>query len=502
MAHNICGEIIENSMDAQSYKVSVPNFEKSQLKPGIAHFGPGYFHRGHLAVIMNQYMHHTGDLNWGIVGITLHDPEKAAKLAKQEFNYHAVERSAAGGAIREIRSILDIMHAPNDKQAVIDLLASPDIKLITMTITQKGYVKPEGGFEGGDPNTVAGYIVHALEKRRQNGIPAPTLMSCDNIPANGAELKAAVLHQSSLFAGLADWINDNVKFPDTMVDRIVPATKPEDVTWLKDNFGIDDPQAIFTEPFRQLVIQDRFSGPFPNIARSGIAIHPDVKDYELMKIRMLNGTHFAMGVVGTLAGYKYIDDALQDPVLREFAQEFMGEAAGSLKPIDGVDYADYQQRLFTRFDNPHMKDELVRLARNGSDKLRPRAIDTARDLMAGNKDYRMMALVAAAWAHYVKGYDANGKEFDILDEKAVKAGWQNLARSPQVGNYMTHLADIFGADMSQHRAFRHAYGNYYMMIQGHGIKKTLEHVLKNPEMAVVVDMASRRTPKTRRLNVG
>lgn len=464
-----------------SNAVVLPSYDKSKVKPGIAHFGPGNFHRGHFAVIMNNYMARTGDLDWGIVGITLHDPHKAEKLRQQNFSYHVVERSEDSCTVERIDSILDILHAPNDKKAVIDLLASPDIKVISMTITQKGYLNPEGGFESGDPTTVAGYIVHALEKRRQMGIPAPTLMSCDNIPNNGAELKKAVLlhAQAPGFAPeLVEWIGNNVRFPDTMVDRIVPATRAEDTQWLKQNYDIDDANAIFTEPFRNFVIQTRFSGPFPDINRpeKGIVMLPEMGDYELMKIRMLNGTHFALGVIGTLAGYTYIDEALKDPAIREFADSFMREAANSLKPIPGINFDDYRQRLFKRFENPFMKDELVRLARNGSDKLNPRVLDVARDLAPNDFDYRHMAFVSAAWAHYIKGRNGKGQEFDILDEKAIKNGWQDIARLQSPAQYLFRLRPLFGKDMIETSPFRHAFHNYYMMIQHRGVMPVVRAV--------------------------
>lgn len=485
--------------DAQPRTVSVPSYDKSQVKAGIAHFGPGNFHRGHLAVIMDNYMERTGDLNWGIVGITLHDPEKAEKLRRQNFSYHVAERAEDFQDVRRVDSLLNILHAPNDKKAVIDLLASPDIKVISMTITQKGYMTPEGGSEGGDPTTVAGYIAHALEQRRKNGVPAPTLMSCDNIPNNGSELKKAVLHQANLyFPGLSEWILENVRFPDTMVDRIVPVPRAADCMWLRDNYGIDDPNAIFTEPFRQFVVQKRFSGEFPDLHRpeKGIAFLDNMGDYELMKIRMLNGTHFALGLVGTLAGYTYIDEALKNPAIRGFAQGFMAEAAASLKPIAGVDFDDYQTRLFRRFDNPYMQDELVRVARNGADKMNPRVLDTVRDLSAAGIDYRHMAFVTAAWAHYIKGVNGKGQEFDIIDEKTIRNDWQRLSRVMPGGAFIKEMESIFGADLSRNRPFRHAVGNYHMMIGGKaGILPALNVVTNGADVRTFNTMRKHLEPK-------
>ena len=528
-------------MDTQPCKVLKPEYEKDAIQPGIVHFGPGNFFRGHLAVIIDRYMDHTGDHRWGITGVTLHDPEKAEKLARQGFNYHVAERDSDTCVIREIRSLKNILHAPSDRQAVIDLIASPETKLVTMTITQKGYVTPEGGFEPGDPQTVADYLVHALQKRRmreqaqaeqdaaQSGTtdvfnaaatsesqptlknlfadaaaPSPmiggvavnkkaglTLMSCDNIPDNGTELKKAVLARAAYFAGLPEWIEEKVSFPDTMVDRIVPATREEDVLWLKERFGIDDSLAIFTEPFRQLVIQRRFSGEFPNLEykgddakNRGILILDKMSDYELMKIRMLNGTHFALGLAGTLAGYTYIDEALKDPDIREFAQSFMREAANSLRPIEGVDYDDYRERNFKRFVNPHMKDELVRLARNGSDKLRPRCLAIVRDLRDKGMPYRHMALVAAAWSHYIKGINGKGEQFDILDDKAAKQDWPHLARKLSDiardqrtgGQILAEMQSIFEDDLARDPAFHHAFGYYHSLIGRHGVQYAMREV--------------------------
>lgn len=468
-------------MDAQTCNVSSSSYAKSQVRAGIAHFGPGNFHRGHFAVIMDRYMDKTDDLNWGIVGITLRDPEKAERLRKQDFNYHVVERDLQECSIRKVRSILDIIHAPSDKKGVVELLASPDIKLITMTITQEGYRNPEGGFVPGDPTTVAGYIVQALKLRRERGVPPPTLMSCDNIPNNGTELKAAVLHMAQAYdPELAEWIGENVRFPDTMVDRIVPVPKREQIEWLHNQTGIDDPNALFTEPFRQLVIQKRFSGEFPEFTPAitpGVTVLEGMGEYELMKIRMLNGTHFAIGMIGTLAGYKYVDEAMRDPVLRTFVETFMTGARKSLKPIFGVNLEDTQKRYLARLDNPYMEDSLVRLPRNGMDKLRPRVTDTLRDLKARDLNIDAQIFTAAAWAHYIKGYDSRHQAFDILDPKTVNAGYQDLARKENVGAHLAVLRDVFGQDIAQMPEFVSKFKTYYTLIQRNGIRSAIETLL-------------------------
>lgn len=365
----------------------------------------------------------------------------------------------------------------------LDVLCDPNIKVVTLTVTQKGYCHdPATGtldFKRNDiqeclsnmdePSTAVGYIVTALERRMNAGAPPLTVISCDNMPANGTVLRNVVLaYAAQKSANLRRYIEERIRFPSTMVDRIVPKTTPENIFNSSAN-GIKDEWPIVTERFRQWVIEDSFSGEVPDFASAGVTVAKNVEPFELMKLRMLNGAHMALGCIGRLAGYKTVGEAVNDPQVFSFICAFMEEAAATVPHIDGVDFTLYQQQLIKRLQNPHMKDELSRLARNGSQKIDGRILDTLRDAKAHNLDCQHLAFATAAWIQYLKGYDDHGDVFDITDEHAVESGLQEIARNSNGSPEPVITASgLFNHDLIRDEAFIDAVSYHLHNIQREG----------------------------------
>lgn len=440
------------------------------ITPGIVHFGPGNFFKGHWAVIIDDYIKRTGDARMGIIGVTLRDPDKLCRMRASGFKYHVIARDATGeDAPRLVSSMVGMLHAPHDPEAVVTQIAKPETKVVSMTITQNGYTADDN-FLGSEPKTVAGYIVRALDRRKDNGLGGLTLLSLDNMPSNGDALKKAVMMLAANVDGLPAWIEENVKFPNTMVDRIVPQPTPENHAEILKNHNLVDGNAIFTERFGpQLVIGGDLADGFPDIkAQKGVSFTDRVHNYELMKIRMLNGCHFAMGVIGTQFGEDVLDTALNNDMLRSFAEGFLNEASRSLPEIPDVDYKEYAKVLFSRFENPHMDDQLIRLARDGTAKINPRVLGVARDLFAKGEMPRHMIFTAAAWTCFLARENIN-------DKTAGERGLSGLVRDIGENAWaIINLSDVFGKDLRSNRAFSDLYREYVTIIHRNGI----EHALK------------------------
>ncbi len=453
--------------------VKTPQYDRSEVTPGIVHIGPSHFARGHLFKYIDRILHH--DSQWGIRAISLKSSNVRDALEKQDYLYTITEHTAAGKQRHVVGSLMNITVAQENPKTTLDVLCDPNIKLVTITVTQKGYGHdPSTGtldFERDDikqclesmdaPSTTVGYLVAALERRMQEGAPPLTIMSCDNMPSNGSILRNVVLaYAAQKSSKLRRYIESNITFPSTMVDRIVPTTTETDV-FNAQSAGISDEWPIITENFMQWAIEDNFAGQVPDFASVGATVCDYVEPFELMKLRMLNGAHMALGCVGGLAGYEFVDEAMKNPSIHSFVLGFMEEASGTVPNIKGVDFAYYQDELVKRLENPYMKDELVRLARNGTQKINGRVVDTLEDAKANEKPYQHIAFATAAWIQYLKGYDEEGNEIDINDENAVSSGLQQIARNsngnPQPVMTASRLFDYhlmndkhFMADVTRH----------------------------------------------------
>lgn len=459
-------DLSQQSLDSLPSDIETPDYDRSQVKTGIVHIGPGAFFRGHQAVYIDDVLKE-GDLRWGICAVSLKSTSMRDALEKQDYLYSVVRQFASGDSARVIGSIKKAMVAYEDPQAVIDQMADPDIKLVTMTVTQKGYYydgkSGQLDFdhpdikqcldETSDPVSTVGYLVAALDKRMKDGTAPFTVMSCDNLPGNGDVLRNVVLaYAGQKSKELRKWISENVAFPNTMVDRIVPQTTDAEIDKIAQDFNISDSWPIYTEPFRQWIIENKSSNDMPDIEESGALIVDDVIPFELMKIRILNGAHMALGPVGFLIGYDHSNTALMDSDVESFVDGFIDEAIATLGPVPGIDIQDYKQDIIDRISN--MPDDLTRLARNGSQKVQSRFLSPLKDAIAKDTPYDHIAFAVAGWMEYLKGFNADGQAFDINDGEGVRMGLQDIARNNNGDPHpLLAVREIFGPDLSSHKAF-------------------------------------------------
>ena len=405
----------------------------------------GSFHRSHQAVYFDELAQRGISRDWGLVGVGLRRRDMQGVLDAQDGLYTVVSRGAEGDTARIVGAITAYLFAPDQADAVLGGLAHERTRLVTLTITGGGY-KVEaatGAFAADDPDVVAdlaaptrpgsalGYLVEALDRRRRAGLPAVTILSCDNMPANGAIARTAVVALARLRdERLARWIEDHVAFPSSMVDRITPKTTAEDRALVRRQFGIEDRWPVMTEPFSQWIVEDTFCNGRPPLDEVGVQFVSDVRPYALMKTRLLNATHSALGYLGSLAGHDSTSDAVGDPVFCEYVERMMrDEIAPLLPPVPGIDLPAYQATLLERFANPAIGDRLSRLCRNGSAKVPAHVLSSIREARLIDRPHLLLTLAVAGWVRHLRGVDERGRRIAIDDPAGARLG----ALAPQVG---------------------------------------------------------------------
>jgi mannitol 2-dehydrogenase len=412
----------------------VPAYDRSQLTTGIVHFGVGGFHRAHQAMYVDRLLEQGKATDWGICGVgTLPgDRRMAEALRGQDHLYTLVVKQPDGSmAAKVIGSIIGYLYAPDDPEAVVTLLTAPTTRIVSLTITEGGYhFRPSTGeFDaedpalqadlapGAKPQSVFGFITEALARRRASGTSAFTVMSCDNIQGNGEVAHAMITAFARLKdPDLADWIEANVAFPSSMVDRITPVTTDGDRLRVAEEFGIEDAWPVVTEPFTQWVLEDHFPQGRPSYEDVGVQVVDDVTPYELMKLRLLNASHQALCYLGYLAGYRYAHEVCQDELFTDFLLGYMThEGQPTLQPVPGVDLERYKHQLIERFANPEIQDTLARLCAESSDRIPKWLVPVIREQLASGGPIERSALVVAAWARYAEGVDEQGRPIEVVD---------------------------------------------------------------------------------------
>ena len=445
-------------------------YDRAAVTPGIVHLGIGAFHRAHMAVYVDDLL--ARDPRWGIIGASLRRPDTRDALRPQDFLYTVAIRDAAGTTNRVIGSILDILDANTQRDDLIAMMADPRIRIVSLTVTEKGYCHDPatGKLDPNHPDIVhdlatpeapvsaPGLIVRAIELRRAAGIAPFTVMSCDNLPANGKTTKRIVTGFAALRStDLAAYIEQTTAFPSTMVDRIVPATTDADRESVRTTTGLDDAWPIMTEPFSQWVIEDSFASGRPAFELAGAQLVEDVEPFELMKLRMLNGSHSTMAYLGYLAGYQYVNEAIADPAIRTLIYGLMTEEAMPTLPMDKAELGRYRDQLLDRFANPALKHRTWQIAMDGSQKLPQRLLGTISDRLAANEPITRLALGVAAWMRYVTGVDEQGNPIEVKDPLATRC----RAIADAAGRDATKLSDgllaiteIFGPTLPANAIFR------------------------------------------------
>ncbi len=397
---------------------------------GIVHLGLGAFFRAHGAVYIADAMEASGG-DWGVVGVSLKSPNTRDKLKPQGWAYTALELADSACKTRVIQVLQDVLVAPENPTAVLAVMAAPSTKIVSLTVTEKGYcLNPATGrinfdhpdikadLKSSTPVSAPGYLMRALQMRKEAGLPAFSILSLDNLPENGQLAKLAVCDLArAVDPSLADWIESHARFPSTMVDRIVPATTEDVIEQVRDMTGLNDQAAVQHEPFRQWVIQDDFmDNNRPDFAAAGALLVNDVQLFELMKLRMLNGAHSALAYLGYLAGHKTISDTVHDPVFGAFIDDFwVKEVIPALKTPPSTDLNDYAGHLKKRFENTAIQHQTWQIAMDGSQKLPQRILNTLFENLAAGRPYDRLLLALAGWMQYVSGWDDSGAAIDVRD---------------------------------------------------------------------------------------
>jgi fructuronate reductase/mannitol 2-dehydrogenase len=400
-------------------RIDVPTFDRAVLHPGVVHLGVGAFHRAHQAMYLDD-LARSGHTGWGEIGVGLRSPAMRDALLPQDCLFTVVERGADGDTARAVGSMIGYRYAPDDPPAVIQLLADERTRLVTLTITGGGYDIDNDPSGHRTPYTAHGYLVEALDRRRRAGLPAFTVLSCDNLPDNGAAARAAVVGCARLRdAGLAAWIDAEASFPSSMVDRITPSTDDESRRMVAERFGVEDRWPVVTERFSQWIVEDAFCNGRPPLDEVGAQFVTDVTPYKLMKNRLLNAGHSALGYVGGLAGgYRTTGEAMTNPVIVEYLTELMRtEIAPGLPPVPGVDLAAYQRTLLTRFANPRTGDQLSRLCERGSIKMPAYLLPSLMAARRRGHPATLLVLAVAAWICHLSGRGPNGVAIEVTDAR-------------------------------------------------------------------------------------
>src|SRR5665811_1287793 len=415
-------------------RICVPTYDRAAMSVGIMHLGVGGFHRSHQAMYLDRLMASGRDLDWALrgVGVLPHDRHIVDALNDQDGLYTLVIKHPDGRLEpRVIGSITGMVFVHDDPRAVVESMAAESVRIVSLTITEGGYlIDPvTGEFDvdhpsiqpdlqpGSEPETAFGLITAALSLRRSRGIAPFTVMSCDNVPGNGQVARRAIVSFARLLdPAQADWIDQAVAFPNSMVDRITPGTTDADRAALAEQFGVQDAWPVVCEPFMQWALEDSFSAGRPPFEDVGVQMVQDVEPYELMKLRLLNASHQALCYLGYLAGYRYAHEVCQDPLFTKFLLGYMDhEATPTLAPVPGVDLEQYKHQLIERFANPQIRDTLARLCAESSDRIPKWLLPVIREQLATGGEIARSALVVAAWARYAEGQDEQGQPIEVVD---------------------------------------------------------------------------------------
>jgi mannitol 2-dehydrogenase len=480
-----------NQANLGSLTIPVPSYDRSQVKVGIVHFGVGGFHRAHQAMYLDQLMEQGKGLDWGIcgVGVMPFDLKMKEAMQTQDCLYTLVLKASDGSwEPRIIGSIVQYLYAPDDPDAVIEKMADPATRIVSLTVTEGGYNfnQVTGEFDatnpaiqadlapGAVPATTFGLITEALVRRRSRGIEPFTVMSCDNIQGNGHMAQEVF----GAFARLRDpelgkWVERNVLFPNSMVDRITPVTTDEDRAQINGRFSVEDAWPVVCEPFTQWALEDKFSVGRPPLEDVGVQVVPDVMPYELMKLRLLNASHQALCYFGYLAGYRLVHEVAQDPLFANFLLDYMNrEATPTLSPVPGIDLDAYKLQLIERFSNAAVRDTVARLCAESSDRIPKWLLPVVRENVAAGRDVTLSAAVVASWARYAEGVDEQGEPIKVVDRLADTLQ-QIAAQQREDPLAFVKNRELFG-DLASESAFTEPYLNTLDSLHNRGARATLE----------------------------
>eukprot|EP00475_Leptophrys_vorax_P041688 TRINITY_DN7862_c0_g1_i1.p1 TRINITY_DN7862_c0_g1~~TRINITY_DN7862_c0_g1_i1.p1 ORF type:complete len:496 (-),score=157.80 TRINITY_DN7862_c0_g1_i1:20-1507(-) len=479
---------------ASKGKVQIPVYQRSALKPSIVHLGVGNFHRSHQALYTHRLLQQGYSPKWGIYGVGIREPDRvmAQNLTSQDFLYSLVERSSSETNAIVVGSHMDHLYGFGNTPQVVSKIAAPSTKIVSLTVTEKGYycdvtngvmdrsnpvVQKDFKNWKTSPESAVGIVVSALKKRRDEmpNDPCFSVMSCDNLQCNGKIIKGAVLDfASEVDKDLASWIKENTAFPNSMVDRITPGTTPKDLEYVKNALGFEDAAPVMSEDFIQWVIEDHFSNGRPQWEHAGATFVEDVVPYELMKLRLLNGGHIALAYTAYLAGYRDVDLAMADSTISKNVRGYMDEVTSAVPPIPGVDLEQYKSILISRFANPSIKDQIERLCEDGSKKMHTFVLPSLREKFKQNAtSFKYSSLCLASFIRFMTGVDESGAIIKHKDPRSEEL-------KPLAANARKDLATFvkigLAPDIAEHKGFMAELQQALDRLYSEGAKNVLKKI--------------------------
>lgn len=481
-----------NQANLSRLSVNKPGYDRAKLKGGIVHIGLGNFHRAHQAVCLDRLMNLGLGSDYAIIGagVLPGDARMRETLAAQDYLYTVVEQSAEQSQARVIGAMIDHLPA-GDAQAIIAQLADPVTRIASLTITEGGYfidaatghfdpAHPAIAADGAapaTPKTVFGILVAALRARREAGLAAFTVMSCDNIPHNGRVTREAVVETARLSdPALADWISANVAFPNAMVDRITPATSDRERRLIQDDFGIQDDSPVFCEDFLQWVLEDNFPLGRPPLEQAGVEFVDDVTPWELMKIRILNGGHAIIAYPSGLMDIHFVHEGMENDLVRAFLNKVeTEEIIPVVPPVPGTDLHAYFAKVQERCANPKIGDTIRRLCLDGSNRQPKFIVPTVADRLAKGLPVEGLALESALWCRYCAGVTDSGARIEPNDPN-----WDRLTQTAQAAqtdpSVWLGMSEVYGAS-GHDPAFAAPFARWLAMLATQGTAATLRAYL-------------------------
>ena len=479
--------------------VRIPTYDCNTLSPGILHLSVGNFHRGHMAVYLDELFEQGEDLDWAVVGAGLRPSaaDMRETLKAQDYLTTVVELAPTAISAQIIASMIDFL--PSDPNLIYDALSDGKIRIVSLTITESGYYidAATGEFEADHPEMISdakspdtpaslfGVIVKALKARRDAGIEPFTVLSCDNLPGNGNLTGQTVIGLAGLSdPELAEWIAASVSFPNSMVDRIVPATTDRERRLVEDHFGIIDELPVVCEPFRQWVVEDDFPSGRPHLEKVGVEFVTDVTGYELMKLRILNAAHASMCYPALLLGHHFVHDAMADPdIFRWIKTLLTNEAIPTLKPLPSVDYHQYLDRVLERFSNPEIGDTMSRIAEEGSERQPKFILPAVIDALDAGKSVDGFALEIALWCRYCLAEDEQGQLITVKDLKAAELFQFSEASKTRSDAFLDNI-DVFGS-LGKNAQFSESFCYWLKYIHRLGVRAAIrKYVAKEKKIDV------------------
>ncbi|WP_417768385.1 mannitol dehydrogenase family protein [Stappia sp.] len=468
-------------------EVARPAYARGALSPGIVHVGVGNFHRAHQIVYLDRLFNKGLDHDWAVIGAGVRPGDAAMRerLKAQDWLSSVVELDPGGLTARVTGVMVDF--TPIDPEALVETLKRPEIRIVSLTITEGGYYvdATTGGFDAGHPDmradaerpdapaTVFGILLKALGARQAAGVAPFTVMSCDNLPENGHVTRATMLGLARLISpDLARWVGENVAFPSSMVDCITPATSDRERQLLRERFRLEDAAPVACEPFRQWVMEDNFPAGRPRLEEVGVEFVADVAAFELMKLRILNGGHAAIAYPGALLGHHFVHDAMADPLVAGFlARLAHAEIIPTVPPIPGVDFTAYFGQVVTRFSNPEVGDTIPRLCLDGSNRQPKFILPTLRDRLGAGASIDGLALEVALWCRYCAGTTETGETLEIVDERRDELRERAAAARDRPAAFL-EMASVFG-DLAADPSFSAAFAKALAALWRDGVRETI-----------------------------